>query len=58
MKCECLRCKFCGNAYSPDDSWEHDNCEEFYQFMVDEMISKLKTKLDCCWRLKSVVNKK
>lgn len=58
MKCECLTCKFCGNAYSPDYSWQHENCEEFYHFMLDEMITKLKHKLDCCWRIKAIIGKR
>lgn len=42
----CQTCIYCGNSISLEDSYIHQNCEDYYQFLLDEMISKLKIKLE------------
>ena len=40
-----IKCEFCGNVIDLDDTPAHANCKEFYLFMLDERIEKLRIQL-------------
>ena len=42
---EIKNCKFCNNRINLDETWQHDACEEFTLFVLDEMISKFRRKI-------------
>jgi len=44
---ECFRrCQFCNNIVDLSQTWVHDNCEDYYQFILDEMIAEAKRKVE------------
>jgi hypothetical protein len=45
-------CRFCGNELELDNTIKHQNCYEFYEFVLEEIIEKLKIKLDICLKIK------
>ena len=44
----CQRCEFCGNMIECLDQERHDNCADFYLFMINEIVTKLEFKLKIC----------
>lgn len=42
----CQTCIYCGNKVNPDNTTIHQNCKDYHEYVLDEMISKLKTKLE------------
>ena len=45
-------CRYCGNELELDNTIKHQNCYEFYEFVLEEIIEKLKIKLDICFKIK------
>jgi predicted nucleic acid-binding Zn ribbon protein len=43
---EIKHCQFCNSIINYDETWQHDACEEFTLFVLDEMITKVKRKLE------------
>ena len=43
---EIRHCIYCNNIINLDETWEHSSCEEFTLFILDEMITKVKRKLE------------
>lgn len=43
---EIRHCQFCNNQINLNESWEHDACKEFTLFVLDEMISKFRRKIE------------
>ena len=39
-------CPYCGTQINLDETWEHDACKEFTLFVLDEMISKIRKKME------------
>lgn len=39
-------CPYCNSQINLDKTYEHDVCEEFTQFVLDEMIAKAREKLE------------
>lgn len=39
-------CPFCNSQINLDKTWEHSSCEEFTQFVLEEMITKARRKLE------------
>jgi uncharacterized protein YbaR (Trm112 family) len=39
-------CPYCNSQINLDRTWEHDACEEFTIFVLDEMICKARQKLE------------
>lgn len=44
----CPRCEFCGNIIDCGDEYLHDACSDFYQFLLEEVITKTELKLKIC----------
>lgn len=44
----CPRCEFCGNIIDCGDEYLHDACEDFYKFLLEEVITKTELKLKIC----------
>ena len=40
-----IKCEFCRNVINLDDASAHNNCKDFYLFMLDERIEKTKQAL-------------
>ena len=40
-----VNCELCGNVINLDDTPAHNNCKDFYLYMLDERIDKLKQEL-------------
>ena len=40
-----FKCEYCGNVINLDDTPAHNNCKDFYVFMLDERIEKTKQAL-------------
>ena len=36
-----IKCEFCGNVINLDDTPAHNNCKDFYLFMLEERIERL-----------------
>jgi len=49
------KCKYCDNELELDDSMKHQNCYEFYNCILEEIIEKMKMKLDVLLKLKKDV---
>ena len=49
------KCKYCDNELDFDDSMKHQNCYEFYNFILEEIIEKMKMKLDVLLKIKKDV---
>jgi hypothetical protein len=43
---EFKRCQFCNNVVDLSQTWVHNNCSDFYQFILDEMISEAKRRVE------------
>lgn len=43
---ECVRCQFCNNIVDLTQTWVHDNCEDYYQFILEEMLAEARRKLE------------
>lgn len=39
-------CPYCGTQINLDATFEHDVCKEFSEFVLEEMISKARRKLE------------
>ena len=39
-------CPYCNNEINFDETWEHDTCKEFTLFVLDEMLSKARKKVE------------
>lgn len=39
-------CPYCNSQINLDQTYEHDACEDFSKFVLDEMISKARRKLE------------
>ena len=44
----CQRCQWCGNTIECGEDDLHDNCRDFYLFMINEVIAKTEHKLKIC----------
>ena len=40
------RCQFCNNIVDLTETWTHDMCEDWYRFLLDEMLADTKRKLE------------
>jgi hypothetical protein len=40
------RCQFCNNVVDLTETWTHDMCEDWYSFILTEMIAEAKRKLE------------
>ena len=40
-----IKCEYCRNVIDLDDTYAHTNCKDFYLYMLDERIDKLKQEL-------------
>ena len=49
-------CRFCGNEIDYDNSCKHQYCYEYYHFILEEIIEKMKMKLDVLLKLKKDVH--
>ena len=47
-----IKCEYCGNIINLDDTPAHNSCKEFYLFMLEERIGKLRTELIALTRMK------
>lgn len=45
MRCEGVRCQWCGHCVDLDDTSEHEGCRDYYYFILDERIERLKREL-------------
>ena len=45
MTCEGGQCEWCGNCVDLDDTSVHDCCRDYYHFILDERIERLKKEL-------------
>ena len=43
---EFRRCPYCNNALNLTESWVHDNCRDFTEFMLDEMLVEARKKVE------------
>jgi hypothetical protein len=50
-------CIYCGNNINCEDGDLHNACAEFYEFLLDEMIDKLKIKLEILLAHKLIILK-
>jgi len=41
-----MNCIYCNNQINLDETWEHDVCKELTLFVLDEMISKFRRKIE------------
>ena len=39
-------CIYCNSKINLDATWEHSSCEEFTKFVLEEMITKARRKLE------------
>jgi hypothetical protein len=46
IKMKIKMCPYCANQIYCDEEPEHTACEDFYLFMLDEMITKARKKLE------------
>lgn len=49
------KCCYCDNEIDFDDSSKHQYCYEYYNFILEEIIEKMKMKLDVLLKLKKDV---
>lgn len=49
------KCDYCDNEIDFDDSSKHQYCYEYYNFILEEIIEKMKLKLDVLLKLKKDV---
>ena len=47
-----IKCEFCRNVINLDDTPAHNNCKDFYIFLLEERIRKLRTELIALTRMK------
>jgi len=40
------RCQFCNNIVDLTETWTHDMCEDWYNFLLEEMLVDTKKKLE------------
>ena len=40
-----IKCEYCANVINLDDTQAHSNCKDFYIFLLDERIEKLRVEL-------------
>lgn len=45
MRCEGVRCQWCGHCVDLDDSSVHESCRDYYYFILDERIERVKKEL-------------
>jgi hypothetical protein len=44
---ECFRrCQFCNNIVDLTQTYVHDNCEDYYTFILDEMLAEARKKVE------------
>ena len=44
---ECFRrCQFCNNIVDLTETWTHDMCEDWYRFLLDEMLTEARRKVE------------
>jgi predicted nucleic acid-binding Zn ribbon protein len=43
---EIRHCIYCNNEINFDETWEHDMCKELTLFVIDEMLSKARKKVE------------
>jgi len=44
---ECFRrCQFCNNIVDLTESYIHDNCQDYYQFILDELLAEARKKVE------------
>ena len=49
-------CPYCGTQINLDQTYEHDACEDFTQFVLEEMITKARKKLEILLLKKKELN--
>jgi len=53
---ECFRrCQFCNNIVDLTQTFVHDNCEDYYQFILDEMLAEAKRKVEILLRKRKLL---
>ena len=53
---ECFRrCPFCNNIVDLTKTYVHDNCEDYYQFILDEMIAEATRKVEILLRKRKLL---
>lgn len=48
MQISTKKCAYCGNVMDYEKESLHDACKEFYEFFLNEVISKTREKLKIC----------
>ena len=43
---EFRRCQFCNNIVDLTETWTHDMCEDWYRFLLDEMLIEARKKVE------------
>jgi hypothetical protein len=43
---EIRMCPYCNSQINLDRTWEHSSCEDFTQFVLEDLISKARRKLE------------
>jgi len=43
---ECVRCQFCNNIVDFTQTWIHDNCQDYAQFILDELLAEARKKVE------------
>lgn len=47
--CEYLEmCPYCGNKFNMMNGTDHILCREYYEFLLDEKIAKMRQQLELC----------
>ena len=51
-------CIYCSEIINPDNTSDHKNCKDFYDFILEDMIDKMKYRLELLLDKKLQVYKK
>jgi hypothetical protein len=41
-------CPYCGNKYNVINGIQHSLCKDYYEFLLDEKIEKMRQQLELC----------
>ena len=58
MKISTKKCTYCGNIMEYEKDSLHDACKEFYEFLLNEVVSKTREKLKICEAIQASFEKK
>tara|TARA_R110002126_G_C10319813_1_gene488816 strand:- start:368 stop:550 length:183 start_codon:yes stop_codon:yes gene_type:complete len=43
---EFKRCQFCNNTIDLTETWTHNMCEDWYKFLLDQMVEEAKKRVE------------